>query len=64
MRAADAPGGLSRRRFLAGAGALIVGWGSGGPRLATAGQEAAAPPPADPETVDSWIAVTAAGEHT
>lgn len=62
----DARTALSRRRFLAGAGALIVSWGSGGARVALAGAQpgapAAPPPPVDPERLDSWIAVTSSGE--
>jgi CO/xanthine dehydrogenase Mo-binding subunit len=62
----QAGAGHSRRRFLAGSGALIVSFGACGWREALAGQgtggSAAPPAGIDPGRLDSWIAITAAGD--
>ena len=60
----DASAALSRRGFLASAGALVVAFSSGIPRPAAA-QSAGPPYPAIPLTqVDSWIAIGADGGVT
>lgn len=56
----------SRRRFLAGSGALLVGFGAGSSRTALGwqglGPDGGAPPRGDPDRLDSWLAVTTGGE--
>ncbi len=59
--------GFSRRRFLAGSGALIVGFSAGGVGELLgqgAGASAARTPEIDPGKLDSWIAIGANGDVT